>query len=126
MKTFEFEQTYRKHHFVDDLWHENGAERTFNCPPISIYICKVGIDNDGNEWLCRCTFYPPKKKFMLEFDTNDYGENGGSSFFRESVIYADDYWNERMRYYKTKFCDYGEIPEKILTFARENGIEIED
>lgn len=111
-------------------WERQGSERMGQCGfPIDIYRAELGKDKDGKTWLVQCKSLAMNgsNKFRLLFDhaeepTEENGWTGDSPFFREEVVYADDYASARRRRYRMKEVPYKDIVSTIERVTDEIGI----
>lgn len=106
-------------------WERQSASRLAGGSgfPIYEYRAVIGTDPSGVEWLVSCRYYCPKKKFLVEFDSNTVDDDGGCPFLRTSVAGADDFWAVRKKVHHTQFVDYEDIQDTINKFVKLKNIE---
>ena len=104
-------------------WYTAASKTTGSCPPIPVHRCKIGLDADGDLWLCEAEYCTKKHKWLVKFDV-DGGED--TPFCRRDVVYSRDYWKAVMEIHSAVWCEYEEIQDEVRAFIILHGIQCKD
>ena len=106
-------------------WKNVGSHAVGSCPPLVRYECEVGVDENGDTWLCHVEYREYERIFELRYDVNVETDDG-MPFLRGQVLDADDYWAAVKEYYEMETCEYEEIQDRIRAFIKRHNLEAYD